>query len=448
MASLLSQSTRTGPALAVARGQAHPPVEAMRADFSWLLRLRWGAMVGHAAVLATIHWGMGVALPLVPLLVLLVLGAASNVALNAWLRSGVEVSPRALAVVMHFDAAVLTGLLALSGGPFNPFSILYVVNVALAAILLPSRACWMLAAVSLALFGALFLLPEQGPFGLALPDHASLMRLHLHGMWVAFAVAAGFVVFFVQRVTRAMAAQQEALAAARSLQARHERVAGLATLAAGTAHELSTPLSTIAVASAELERALSGLSLPAEVREDVALIRSQVRRCRDVLHHMSDSAGQPLGEPLVTRTLAAWVQAAMEGLPGAEQVQCPPARHLSALRVRGPARALDRALRGLVKNALQASPPGTPVVLTADEEGGTLTVTVHDAGPGLPPEVRARAGEPFFTTKAPGEGMGLGLFLTRTLLEPLGGVLELGDSPHGGCAARLRLPRASVEAGR
>ncbi|HET9451766.1 MAG TPA: ATP-binding protein, partial [Aggregicoccus sp.] len=130
---------------------------------------------------------------------------------------------------------------------------------------------------------------------------------------------------------------------------------------------------------------------------------------------------------------------ALEELPEAGRVQRPEGPVLQE-PVRGPPRALARVLRGLVKNALQASPPGASVRLRAEREGARLRLVVEDAGAGMSTETLARVGEPFFTTKAPGEGMGLGLFLTRALLEQLGGALELQSQPGEGTRAALVLP--------
>jgi two-component system sensor histidine kinase RegB len=426
-------------------GRARREAEPDRIKLSWLLRLHWGAILGQAAAVAVVQALRLVELPVLAMLALLALEALVNVALEVWLRRAARVPEAVIAGAMIFDAVVLTILLALSGNHSNPFSTLYLVNVALAAVLLRPGWAWALLVISLGLFGSLFALDRLAEYGLALSDldHMAMMRLHLQGMWVAFAIAAAFIVYIVNRVTRELALRDQELAEARGLSARRDKVAALATLAAGAAHELSTPLATIAVVTRELERSLErAATAPPGAREDLVLIRQQLGRCQDILQQMSAHAGENVGEPLVTVTLAQWIEAALVGLPGRERVELSGEVALAEHGVEGPARALARALRGLLKNALQATPGGGSVALRLSAAGNEVRAEVVDCGRGMAPEVLARAGEPFFTTKGPGEGMGLGLFLTRELAQQLGGSLELESAPGKGTTARLRLPAA------
>ncbi|MCP3168055.1 ATP-binding protein [Myxococcus qinghaiensis] len=416
------------------------PASRARINLEWLLKLRWGLLLGQALVIALAAYGLELALPVPVLAGLLGLEAITNLAVRAWLGRA-RVTEGTIGKLMLWDTLVLTGLLALSGGTHNPFTTLYLVNVALGTVLLSSRWMWSLLGFTLTAFGSLFLLQDVVLVpGLSRPDHAALMRLHINGMWVAFAVAAGFIVYFVQRVTRALEEREQELAQARAQHARREKVASLATLAAGAAHELSTPLSTIAVVSKEVERALTAAGTSEAVREDLRLIRQQVDRCRDVLVQMSADAGQTTGEAFHPMPLGRLVEDSLSELSGVERVRVELPEALSAWRVQGPPRALARVVRGLVKNALQASPPSRTVELRVVAGRGGARLEVRDGGAGMPAEILARAGEPFFTTKAPGEGMGLGLFLARTLAEQLGGSLELRSTPGQGTVASLALP--------
>lgn len=410
----------------------------MAINLTWLLALRWGAVVGQLAMILLAKWVMGVPLSLTPLLSIIAIAAASNAVAVWWFRAGrpfPEWSPGAL---MLFDVLVLTGLLYFSGGPYNPFSFLYVVNIALAAVVLGGMWPWFLVAVSLGCFAFLFF------------DHVSLhvihdhgsgdhLGLHLQGMWVAFGVAAGFIVYFVQRVRRALEARDAELAAARSLTARHEKLASLATLAAGAAHQLATPLSTIAVVSKELERELRSHDAIGDAR----LIREQVERCRSILQQMAADAGESTGEAIVSVTAQELIDTALNGIPGRERLQVHLAQDAARLRLMMPMRSIAQAVRALAKNALEAS-GGEPVEIRVAARNGSCELEVRDRGGGMSNEVLAHAGEPFFTTKGPESGMGLGLFLCRTVVEGIGGTLTLHSVPQQGTTATVVLPPAAA----
>jgi two-component system sensor histidine kinase RegB len=413
-----------------------------RIKLDWLVRLHWVAILGETAAILVVDYAGVVALPLAPLLALVLLSALVNLGLLGWLRRGARVSDAFLAGVMLFDTTVLTALLHLSGGHFNPFSTLYLVNVALAAILLPSRWSWTLLVYSVMAFSALFPLQQLAPLGVQ--EHEAMMQIHLQGMLVAFAIAALLIVLIVQRVTRALDRREKELAGARSLAERRAKVTSLATVAAGAAHELATPLSAIAVAARELERELAGADGLPHARADIELIRGQVARCKEILAQMSARVGENAAEPFVERGVSRWVRAALDGLPGAERVEVELPSG-DATVVRGPAQALERMLRVLLRNALQAAPEGR-VWLRARAGAGTVLLEVEDRGPGMTAEVLARAGEPFFTTKEPGHGTGLGLFLARALVEQLDGTLDLESTPGRGTTARIVLPAGNAPA--
>ena len=239
------------------------PLDKGALNFRWLLRLRWGAAFGQLALVLGVQAGLELRLPFVALELVIGLELLSNLLLTEWARrsphllSSVDGAENAIACVVAADFALLTVLLALSGGPNNPFTVLYLVEVTLAAVMLAPRRTWVLMGLALACFGVLFATPRFAWFAAHGLSHEQMMDLHIRGMWVAFGVAAAFIVVFVQRVTRALAERDRELASARNQAVRQERLASLATLAAGAAHELSTPLSTIAVVARELERQLA-----------------------------------------------------------------------------------------------------------------------------------------------------------------------------------------------
>jgi two-component system sensor histidine kinase RegB len=424
-------------------GGSHPRIDRGRVNLHWIVQLHWWAILGQCVVVAAAEAWTPIGLPLATLGGLVVLEVAGNIALGAWARR-VHVTDSSVAAVMFIDIGVLTVLLDLTGGAPNPFTTLYLVIVALAAVLLPLRWAWALMGASLLGFGMLFVGDAiSGPTHHIRSDmdHEAMMNAHLRGMWIAFALAAVFVVFFVQRVSSALADRERELQDARAQAARREKLASLATLAAGAAHELSTPLSTIAVVAKELQRLLAD-QVPPHVREDLQLVRDQVGRCREILDRMAAHAGENVGEPLAKISARSWIASALEGFAARDRVEVETPEADAELV--GPPRALAAALRGLLKNAVQASPVGEKVTLRVSAAGGRVRVSVLDRGGGMTPDVLARAGEPFFTTKGPGEGMGLGLFLTRALTEQLGGAFQIVSRAGTGTEAWIDLPAADA----
>jgi two-component system sensor histidine kinase RegB len=405
-------------------------------NFSWLMKLRWSSIAGQIATILGVYWLLGIPVPLVPLGGVVGIEIISNVACALWFKRRPRVHEWHLAAVMALDIGLLTALLYFTGGPFNPFSFLYLVNIALAAVALHAQWTWMLVALALLCFGLLPLL-DYRELPLEMLPPAEHVVLHQQGTWVAFGVAAGFIVHFLWRVTSALAARERELNQARSEAAQKERLASLATMAAGAAHELATPLGTIALAAKELERQLDR---GGQAADDVRLIREQVARCRLILDQMGGGVGKSAEQTVESVSLGALFDEVLSGVRDAPPVHLEVAPGAAATRLRLPPRAVAQALRSLVTNAQDASPPRQPVVVSAAIEDSALAVEVRDRGPGMPPEVLERVGEPFFTTKPPGQGMGLGLFLTRAVVERLGGSLVIDSTPPDGTRARVVVP--------
>jgi two-component system sensor histidine kinase RegB len=413
-------------------------------NLRWLIRLRWGAIVGQAIVILGVKASLTLELAVAPLFVIVGIEAASNLAAELFFRRvqrrGGSVPELAAAGVMALDIVLLTGLLHLSGGSFNPFNFLYLVHIALAAVILPPRATWGLVVLSLGCFALLFVEVELG-LSIAHLDHAAMMDIHLQGMWVAFAVAAVFIAYFVGRVRDDLAEREAQLTTARERSARSERLASLATLAAGAAHELSTPLSTIHLVAAEMSTAIEKGKTEA-VAEDAALIREQVARCRHILEQLSDEAGASRGELPERVAVGKLLRTAVDLVERPNPIEVDVDDAVRDRNLEVPARATAQALKGLLDNACDASPPTSPIHLNAVVEGDTCRIRVSDTGEGMDRDTLARAGEPFYTTKEPGRGMGLGLFLARTIAEELEGQLALRSERGEGTTAEIVLPLA------
>ncbi len=399
---------------------------------TWLLALRWAQIAGQCATVIAATQLVASPLPWAALAALVAAGALSNLALELWLRRQPAVRDWHLAGIMVLDVALLTALLYFTGGPLNPFGFLYLVQIALATVIVPAGYSWALVALSFAGFG--LLLVAHQPLAVS-------MRTHTIGMWVALGVAAAFIVTFLRRVSTALAERELELEDARNLSARQERLASLATMAAGAAHELATPLGTVALVAKELERHLGASGDPALVA-DAQLIRQEVGRCRAILDQMAGGAGAA-GESLSSISVTELLELALTGARAEPKV----VRQLglaATTAVRLPSRAVSQALRSLITNAQDAS-GGHEVVVAGSIRAEVLAIDIIDRGPGMSAELLARIGEPFFTTKQPGRGMGLGLYLARAVIESVGGVMLIESQPGTGTRVTVTIP-VDVEA--
>lgn len=338
------------------------------------------------------------------------------------------------------DIVLLSLALALCGGPSNPFSVLYLVYVTLACVLLGPAYGWTSLAVAAGLYATLFWLSPQACCQLSQPGGpATPLHQHLWSMYFAFIAVAALVVTFVASVMRTLRKREAALADVKARADRNERLANIMVLAAGTAHEMATPLATIAVTAKELERAASGLKQSQWV-DDARLIRNQVDRCRRLLDELRGHAGAVEGErPMHVRLdeAVAAVAASFTDDMRRRVAVAPAARSIDLFL---PRTAFVQVLGNLVRNALEASGPGDPVTVDATARADSITVTVRDRGQGMDLATLGRAREPFFTTKPAGAGLGLGLFLADRFACEVGGSLALDSRPGYGTEVRLEVP--------
>ena len=435
-------------------------LQRLRINFSWILKLRWAAAAGQLATILFVWSGLGISLPLEPLLLVLALEALTNIILTVWFNgvtrrgeSALDSVPlgRVLGQTVLLDFLLLTALLFLTGGPTNPFCLFYVVNIVVCAVALSARWTFWLSTLALACLSLLFFyhlplepltsLPAKQGDAHLLGGHLSV---YLRGLLAAFVMAASVIAVFCTRLSKELAELETALDAARQETAHSERLEALGTLSAGAAHELASPLSTIAVVAKDLELALSREDPASESAEDARLIRREVARCRAILDLMAGDAGQSAGEPLVSTSLEEVIGDALSNLEGRDlvQVEVDPTCRQDQIVI--PRKALGLALRQIVKNALDASGAEKVVRLTAHRDQDRLRLAVTDQGAGMTAETVSKATEPFFTTKEPGQGMGLGLFLSRTIVDRLGGRIEIDSAQNQGTTVEVTLPLADL----
>ena len=410
----------------------------------WILRLRYGlagteaAIVVLAAVVARAHvlW-----LPAAAVVAITTLSNAFEEKLQKALRASVNAM---IAGLFCLDILCLTAIFMLTGGATNPFSLLYLVQITLSAAILSKRWTWFLGVLSIFCFGLLFLYYLPIPL-LEMHHYHEGRDLHLLGMWIGFTVAAFLIALFSGKISEALREREGQLLLLQQQLAAKEKLASLATLAAGAAHELATPLATIAVVAKELENFATRVDVNPAVAEDSRLIRSEVERCRHILQGMSAQGAELPGEKPVTLWVSELLARLREQLPAtmAERLRIEEAD--AQTEIVAPVQALIQSLSALVKNAVEATVEPLPILLRVRVVGESLQFVLRDQGPGIPEPVRRRIGEPFFTTKAPGKGMGLGTFLVRAFAEGVGGSLEFESRVGEGTSVTLAIPCNSME---
>jgi two-component system sensor histidine kinase RegB len=360
---------------------------------------------------------------------------------GAWTRGSVA------GALLCLDVVLLSWLLLNSGGVLNPASVFYLVQIVLAALVLGRTWAWGVTALSVAGYATLFLAPTDH-----LRDAQAMhpeIALHMRGMWIAFALTALIIAVLVTRIVASVERRDRALDVMRDRNARALRVASLTTVVAGAAHELGTPLATIAVAARELERAVGQAGSQPAWADDARLIRAEIDRCRAILNQMGGRVAEPLGEEPRPTSSGAIVLAALARFGDSDRaridIDMDTVASMNDVRVVWPIGAVSQALGNLVSNALQATGEAGRVGIDVTSADGRVTVRVLDSGLGMTREELARAGEPFFTTKGPGGGMGLGLFVARSTVEQLGGSLQLVSRAEGGLIASITLPPDVVQ---
>lgn len=410
--------------------------------------MRWGVAAAYLVSLALAATGVVQHLPDVPVIAAAALTAASNAIALRWVRAG---NADNLAVgLLLFDAILLSAVLYFSGGASNPLSVLFLVQIALTALMFRPAWAWLLTALSIAAFGLLFFAPPIVDEHAHHMHHAatqatSVFNLHLRGMWLGFALSAVLVTSFVTSVSASLRTRERQLADARDRALRAERVASMAGLAAGTAHELGTPLSSILLAASEIERGLTQGVDTERLKADATLIKEQAVRCRSILNVMIADSGDTPGQAPEQASAKAIADDAIAALPPQEIPRVTlHAEHAPLVNL--PRRIVAQAIVNLLRNAFDASPKDASVVLSVESANNDrVRFTVKDQGSGMATELLERAQEPFVTTKE-GRGLGLGLFVVTVVAERLGGDCKLLSTPGKGTTAVLELAADSVRA--
>lgn len=421
-----------------------------------LFLLRCGAILAQLATLILVHRFLSIDFAWVPMLG--AVGFLTMVNALTWWRLSFDypVSNLELFLQLSVDVLQLTVLLYYGGGSTNPFVSLYLLPLVIAAATLPRRHTWGMAALTLACYSMLMVWYVPLPGGHAQHEPAAMQQMdhshhdmatppaaeavatpledafntHVLGMWLGFVISAVVVAYFAVEMARAVRSRDALLTRVREDTLRNERIVALGTQAAGAAHELGTPLSTMSVVIGEMRHECTA----PEQLDNLTILDEQVRNCKRILDsllsHAQESSSELSLEEFIRNVLDEWqlLRPTVHYRFHVDGFQ-PSPRLRSDL-------ALRSALLNLLNNAADASPDEMDILLRWDD--ANITLEIRDHGPGLTPEAAARAGSAFFTTKQ--EGRGLGLFLANATLERLGGSVRLSNREGGGATTEVILP--------
>ena len=415
-----------------------------------LNNLRWLAIAGQSVALLVVHQVLNFELPLLLCFVPIAASAFFNIVLAALLPGTLRLSAREATAFLGYDIVQLAALLYLTGGIQNPFALLFLAPVAISAAALDVASTLVLGGLSFATIS--FLVYFHLPLPWSPGEEFQLPLMYLNGIWVSLFLGIGFTSIYAWRTASESAHMSAALAATQLALAREHRLAALGGLAAAAAHELGTPLGTIAVVARELERELPKDSPHGD---DFRLLRTEAERCRAILTRLAQPDERVLGvaDRLPLGALLDDIAAPHRGVDVDIVVDLQPGPVPNIWRVP----EVLHGLGNLIENAADFADREVRLCGRWDET--QLSIEVIDDGPGFTADIFEKIGEPYVTSRprkrtaqpdeeAAGtkqEGMGLGYFIAKILIEHTGGTVKARNRPEGGAIITAHWPRGAID---
>jgi two-component system sensor histidine kinase RegB len=404
-----------------------------------LILIRWIAIVGQVFTIALVHFSLEFRLPLWPLFGAVALSALINLGLSLGFAATTRLTERSAAWLLGYDILQLAFLLALTGGLQNPFSILLIVPVTLSATTLSLGTTVVLSSIVIAVASWLALFPGD------LPWHEGTFRLpalYVGGLWLALVLGTALIAGYAWRIAHEARRLSEALAATQMALAREQQLSALGGLAAAAAHNLGSPLATIAVTARELAN-----SVPEDspLAEDVAELVTQTRRCREILKSLGQQPDSEALRPFTRVPLSALLRTIADSYGRPEIDLDVVVERMAAGAAEPqltPTPELKHGFANLIDNAIKFA--RARVCVEVDLDADVVAVRIEDDGYGFSPEVLELLGEPYISTTRRSNGLGLGVFIAQTLLARTGATLQF-DNLRNGARVTVRWRRADLD---
>ena len=404
-----------------------------------LIQLRWIAVIGQIVTIEVVHYGLQIRLPLGAMFAILGCLVAFNIASQLRWRTGRAITNGELFVALLVDVAMLSAQLYLSGGTTNPFVFLYLLQVILGAVLLEAWSSATLVVVTSLCFAGLALFSR--PLDLPLDHDRGLASPYVQGMLVCFALNAALLLIFVTRINGNLRERDARLAGLRQRAAEEEHIVRMGLLASGAAHELGTPLATLAVILGDWRRMPEFTAHP-ELLQEIGEMQTQLQRCKTIVSGVLLSAGEARGESSVETTVGTFLddltQEWRDTRPVTSFVYDNRFGHDLPMVSDS---TVKQMICNVLDNALEASPYW--VRMEIDRADDQLQITVTDRGPGFATSMLAELGKPYRSSKGR-PGGGLGLFLVVNVARTLGGSVAAHNRAEGGAVVRVSLPLSAV----
>lgn len=409
-----------------------------------LIQLRWIAVIGQIITITTVHFGLGIVIPIEQMLGILLIQIVFNIAsLVRWHKSA-TLSDGELFLAMILDVSILTTQLYLSGGTQNPFAFLYLLHVIISAVLLDAVSAWSMIFITMLCLAGL----SVHSIPLALPqDKVSQSILYAQGIMICFALNAALLTIFITRIIQNLRDDEAQLADLRQRAAEEDHIVRMGLLASGAAHELGTPLATLSVIVGDWQR-MPQFNVNPEIRQEMHEMQNQLNRCKRIISSILLSAGEVRSESSAKTMLARFLNELTEEWRHSRAVQTfLVENHIPDTIPIAFNTALKQMIWNVLDNAIEASPHW--VKFEASCENNVLILIVSDAGPGFSPAMLAQFGKPYQSSKER-PGRGLGLFFVVNVARKLGGEVSACNRQQdksgqaGGAIVRFTLPLNAI----